>query len=194
MCTYLACPRTSRFHRPSAQTHRPSVVTPQTLDDMNSFIREHNIPLKLQVKLREYLHQQKDVQLRLQSARAVPVLSPALQVEGEPKPSSPAKPPPPCSHCVRALRSAQSSYTSTSTGWTRSGSSSLWRGLARCAWRCRWTRMCWRRVRWPQISISTCSPAGLSSTAARCSPRAVCGERMSSSTIKTTPCPTWHVP
>lgn len=53
----------------------------QTLDDMNSFIRDYDIPTTLQLRLREYLHHQKDVQLRVQSARAIPMLSPALQVE-----------------------------------------------------------------------------------------------------------------
>ena len=35
----------------------------------------------MQRRLREYLHQQRAVQMRMQAARAIPVLSPALQIE-----------------------------------------------------------------------------------------------------------------
>lgn len=53
----------------------------QTLDDLNEYISCNGLPLEMARRLREYHHQQRSVAMRLQSAKAVPSLSPALQVE-----------------------------------------------------------------------------------------------------------------
>ena len=53
----------------------------QLLDGLNIFIQKHRLPLPLARRLREYLHQQKPGQLGKYAEKAIPVLSPALQVE-----------------------------------------------------------------------------------------------------------------
>ena len=53
----------------------------QLLDGLNLFIRTHQLPKEMARRLREYLHQQKPGQLGKYAERAIPVLSPTLQVE-----------------------------------------------------------------------------------------------------------------
>lgn len=53
----------------------------QKLDDMNRFILVNNVPKEMARRLREYLLQQKDHLLQEEAARAVPMLSTALQIE-----------------------------------------------------------------------------------------------------------------
>ena len=53
----------------------------QLLDGLNYFIRAHRLPKDMARRLREYLHQQKPGQLGKYAERAIPVLSPTLQVE-----------------------------------------------------------------------------------------------------------------
>ena len=53
----------------------------QLLDGLNYYIRCHQLPDEMARRLREYLHQQKAAQLGKYAEKAIPVLSPALQVE-----------------------------------------------------------------------------------------------------------------
>ena len=53
----------------------------QLLDGLNIFINAHRLPRPLAHRLREFLHQQKPGQLGKYAEKAIPVLSPALQVE-----------------------------------------------------------------------------------------------------------------
>ena len=53
----------------------------QLIDGLNGFIATHRVPKEMAQRLREYLHQQKPGQLRKYAERAIPVLSPTLQVE-----------------------------------------------------------------------------------------------------------------
>ena len=53
----------------------------QLLDGLNHFIHAHRLPREMARRLREYLHQQKPGQLGKYAEKAIPVLSPALQVE-----------------------------------------------------------------------------------------------------------------
>merc|ERR1712185_491650 len=53
----------------------------QLLDGLNHFIRAHRLPHDMARRLREYLHQQKPGQLGKYAEKAIPVLSPTLQVE-----------------------------------------------------------------------------------------------------------------
>ena len=54
----------------------------QSLDGLNHFIDTNGVPAEMARRLREYVHQQKDVNLREASAsKALPLLSPALQIE-----------------------------------------------------------------------------------------------------------------
>ena len=53
----------------------------QRLDDLNYFIHVNSVPRDMARRLREYLHQQRDIQLREHASKAVPMLSTALQIE-----------------------------------------------------------------------------------------------------------------
>jgi len=53
----------------------------QQLDGLNQFIADNNLPKEMGRRMREYLHQQQGVQLREHSAKALPRLSTALQIE-----------------------------------------------------------------------------------------------------------------
>jgi len=53
----------------------------QLLDGMNEYIETNNLPRDMGRRLREYLHQMKGAQLQEHAARALPSLSPALQIE-----------------------------------------------------------------------------------------------------------------
>ena len=53
----------------------------QRLDDINTFAKVHNLPKELTRRMREYMHEQSGVQLRLWAAKAIPTLSTKLQTE-----------------------------------------------------------------------------------------------------------------
>ena len=53
----------------------------QTVDEMNSYLEMHRLPQGLRLRVREYLHAQRDCQSRLETSKAVSALSPSLQVE-----------------------------------------------------------------------------------------------------------------
>ena len=53
----------------------------QQLDGLNLFIAINQLPLEMAQRMRSFMHQQKGVQLRENAKRALPNLSPALQVE-----------------------------------------------------------------------------------------------------------------
>lgn len=53
----------------------------QTLDDFNTFCAIHDVPKEMQLRMREYLHATKRVQLRQATSHAIETLSPAMQVE-----------------------------------------------------------------------------------------------------------------
>lgn len=54
----------------------------QSLDGMNTFVNDMKLPIEMARRLREYVHQQREVKLREDAARkALPMLSPALQIE-----------------------------------------------------------------------------------------------------------------
>lgn len=65
----------------ATNSHPGEVGFRQTLDDLNSFIDVNHLEPKLGERLREYLHQQKHVQLRQSVNSVVLTLSPSLQVE-----------------------------------------------------------------------------------------------------------------
>jgi len=53
----------------------------QTLDEINLFISLHGLPQDMQMRMREYLHAQRNCQMRLETAKSISALSPSLQVE-----------------------------------------------------------------------------------------------------------------
>ena len=53
----------------------------QKLDDLNRFTADNNVPKEMARRLREYLLQQKEFILRDNSAKSIPMLSTALQIE-----------------------------------------------------------------------------------------------------------------
>lgn len=53
----------------------------QTVDEMNSYLEMHKLPKSLRLRVREYLHAQRECQTRLETSKAVQALSPSLQVE-----------------------------------------------------------------------------------------------------------------
>ena len=53
----------------------------QQLDGLNEFIKTNELPKEMGRRLREYLHQMKGTQLQEYASRALPSLSPALQIE-----------------------------------------------------------------------------------------------------------------
>ena len=53
----------------------------QSLDDINHFSRINYLPPPLATKLREYMHEQRNVQLKVWSEKAIPQLSTKLQIE-----------------------------------------------------------------------------------------------------------------
>ena len=65
----------------ATNAHPGMALFRQTLDDLNNFIDTNNVKPKLALRLREYLHEQKGMQLRHSVSNVVSALSPSLQVE-----------------------------------------------------------------------------------------------------------------
>ena len=65
----------------ATNSHPGMVLYRQTVDELNSFIESNEVPPHLALRLREYLHQQRALQIRHSTSKVVESLSPSLQVE-----------------------------------------------------------------------------------------------------------------
>ena len=53
----------------------------QTIDELNLFIGHHRVPREMAMRMRVFLHAQRDLQMYADTQKALLSLSPTLQVE-----------------------------------------------------------------------------------------------------------------
>ena len=69
------------FAQIATNSNPEAIVFRQTVDDLNTFMADQRLPGEMQIKLRRYFHQRKNLQMMSKASEVVGKLSSSLQVE-----------------------------------------------------------------------------------------------------------------